>query len=64
MTQQEVAIALNLPLKTVKNIEFKALRKLKQKFLELGSEDVWFDILFNIREKDPCEYYYDNNLCL
>jgi hypothetical protein len=64
MTQQEVALALNLPLKTVQNIEYVALRKLRKRFLEIACESEWFELIFNCKEKNPRECYLEDNLSI
>lgn len=48
----------------IKEIEKKALRKIKQEFLKIDKEEVWISYLTNAKEKDPYEYLYDNNLDL
>lgn len=48
----------------IKEIEKKALRKIKQEFLKIDKEEVWISYLTDAKEKDPYEYLYDNNLDL
>lgn len=61
MTRQEVALELGITSEMVKQIEFKALRKMRTKLLKLGDVIFWRSYLQEIKELDPTECYCDNN---
>jgi hypothetical protein len=61
MSREEIAEILHLSVNAVKNIEFMALRKVKEKFLKIDSEENYIKILSNSREQDPYESYLDYN---
>jgi DNA-directed RNA polymerase sigma subunit (sigma70/sigma32) len=60
MSREEVAILLNLKEETVKQIEIKALRKLRKQFLKIDEENNWRSFIFEAKEKDPTRYLYDS----
>ena len=60
MSREEVAILLNLKEETIKQIEIKALRKLRKQFLKIDDENNWRSFIFEAKEKDPNEHLYDN----
>jgi len=60
MSREEVAILLNLKEETIKQIEIKALRKLRKQFLKIDDENNWRSFIFESKEKDPTEYLYNN----
>jgi len=60
MSRKEIASLLKLNEETIKQIEIKALRKLRQQFLKVDNKDNWRSFIFEAKEKDPNEYLYDN----